>query len=113
MPARKRSGPEVPVAPLRRGEKKLRTRRLVLGAALVDFQEKKFQGPGTAEIARLAEVWHGAVFTVEPTKERLAVAAFSVEVRSVGRHAFARAFARHGAPADADTDAVASALLGF
>jgi AcrR family transcriptional regulator len=101
MPERKRKPMTEPVVRMRRGEKKLQTRRQVLAAALAEFREKGFEEASTAEIAARAGVSHGAVFTVEPSKERLAVAAFGDEVRSVGEQAFARAFARQAAPATA------------
>ena len=81
-----------PTLPLRREEKKMLTRQLVLAAALAEFRENGFDAASTAAIAQRAGVSHGAVFTVEPTKEKLAVAAFDGEVRSVGEQAFARAF---------------------
>lgn len=94
MPARQKA-PER-TAPLRREEKKLRTRQEVLRAALAVFREHGFDAASTADIARRAGVSHGAVFTVAPTKEKLAAAAFEDEVRSVGELAFARAFAGKG-----------------
>ena len=98
MPARTKTVPATPEppAPLRRGDKKLLTRQQVLAAALAEFREKGFDAASTAAIAQRAGVSHGAVFTVEATKEKLAVAAFGDEVRSVGEQAFARAFARSG-----------------
>ncbi|MES2707267.1 MAG: TetR/AcrR family transcriptional regulator [Verrucomicrobiota bacterium] len=68
--------------------KRLQTRRRVLEAALAVFQENGFGQAGTAEIARRAGVSHGTVFTVEPTKERLAVAAFGGQLRAIGEAAF-------------------------
>lgn len=65
------------------------TRRKVLEAALAVFQETGFESAGTAEIAKRAGVSHGTVFTVEPTKERLAVAAFGGQLRAIGEAAFA------------------------
>jgi len=81
---------------LRREEKKLRTRTEVLKAALAEFRERGFAAASTSEIARRAGVSHGAVFTVAPTKEKLAAAAFEGEVRCVGELAFARAFTSSG-----------------
>lgn len=69
--------------------KRLQTRRKVLEAALAVFQETGFEAAGTAEIAKRAGVSHGTVFTVEPTKERLAVAAFGGQLRAIGEAAFA------------------------
>ncbi|MEZ5323838.1 MAG: TetR/AcrR family transcriptional regulator [Verrucomicrobiales bacterium] len=78
--------------PIGREEKRQNTRRRVLEAALQVFESADYQEANTAEIARLAGVSHGTVFTVEPTKERLAVAAFDDRLREVGEAAFARAF---------------------
>ncbi|RYD36297.1 MAG: TetR/AcrR family transcriptional regulator [Verrucomicrobiaceae bacterium] len=71
-----------------RETKRMQTRRRVLEAALSVFQETDFESAGTAEIARRAGVSHGTVFTVEPTKERLAVAAFDGQLRAIGEAAF-------------------------
>jgi AcrR family transcriptional regulator len=83
--------PEKP--PSTREARRLHTRKRVLAAALDVFREVGFEAANTAEIARLAGVSHGAVFTVEPTKARLAAAAFDDRLREVGERAFATAFA--------------------
>lgn len=107
-----RSKPAAPEVPLRRDEKKLLTRRQVLAAALEEFREHDFAEASTAAIARRAGVSHGAIFTVEPSKERLAVAAFSDELRSVGEQALAGAFTWPGPLAEAIM-ALFSALFDF
>ncbi|MCB1095166.1 MAG: TetR/AcrR family transcriptional regulator [Verrucomicrobiae bacterium] len=78
--------------PTGREEKRQNTRRRVLEAALQVFESADYQEANTAEIARLAGVSHGTVFTVEPTKERLAAAAFDDRLREIGEAAFAQAF---------------------
>ena len=100
MPKRRADDPKSGGPPLRREEKKLVTRQQVLAAALAEFREKGFVDASTSAIAQRAGVSHGTVFTVEPTKEKLAVAAFGDEVRGVGEQAFARAFATSGSLAD-------------
>lgn len=89
-PRRFLSEPESSAAapPAKPEAKRLQTRRRVLEAALSVFQEMDFDEAGTAEIAKRAGVSHGTVFTVEPTKERLAVAAFSGQLRAIGEAAF-------------------------
>lgn len=72
----------------KREAKRMLTRRRVLEAALQVFKEAGFEAAGTAEIARRAGVSHGTVFTVEPTKERLAVAAFGGQLRGIGEAVF-------------------------
>lgn len=110
--ARKPSSPTASAVPLRRDEKKLATRQQVLAAALAEFREKGFEEASTAAIAQRAGVSHGTVFTVEPTKEKLAVAAFGDEVRGVGEQAFARAFARPASLSDG-VMAIFEALFDF
>ena len=86
--------------PRGREQKRQHTRRRVLDAAFEVFEVTDFQEASTAEIARLAGVSHGTVFTVEPTKERLAAAAFNGRLREVGEAAFATAFAMREPLAD-------------
>jgi len=84
--------PALPLPTLRREEKKLQTRKQVLAAALGEFRDRGFDSASTSAIATLAGVSHGTIFTVEPTKEKLAAAAFDDEVRSIGERALASAF---------------------
>lgn len=96
MPKRTRSRPQSGVtakSASAREAKRLRTRRRVLDAALEVFRENAFEEATTAAIARLAGVSHGTVFTVAPTKERLAAAAFDVHLRQAGESAFSQALA--------------------
>jgi AcrR family transcriptional regulator len=113
MPEKKRKVlTSEPAQPKTRELKKLRTRQDVLAAALAEFQEKGFESASTLDIAHRAGVSHGAVFTVAPTKEKLAAAAFEREVRSVGERAFARAFAATGKPSTRVFE-IFSALFDF
>lgn len=67
------------------------TRQRVLQAALEVFLEKGFDHASTAEMARRAGVAHGTIFTIAPTKERLAMEAWREPLREAGQAGLAAA----------------------
>ncbi len=70
--------------PLTRAQRKEETRARVLRSALELFARDGFEGTSTADIARHASVAHGTVFTIAPTKERLALEAYHDQLRDTG-----------------------------
>lgn len=84
----------------RRAERKAETRARVLGSALALFAELGFEATSTASIAKRAGVAHGTVFTIAPTKERLAFEACRDRLLEIGAQALATACATAGMLAD-------------
>ena len=71
-----------------RYDKKAETRSRVLQAALDLFAGRGFQATSTKDIARQAGVAHGTVFTIMPTKERLALAAYDEKLMAIAATGF-------------------------
>lgn len=70
--------------PASRAHRKAETRDRVLRAALELFVRDGFEKTSTAAIARHAGVAQGTVFTIAPTKDRLALMACQDQLRETG-----------------------------
>ncbi len=97
--------------PLTRARRKEETRARVLRSALELFVKDGFEATSTADIARHAEVAHGTVFTIAPTKERLALEACQDRLRETGAAALAAGRKRKGLRAQCIT--IFEALYDF
>ncbi|HEX2746848.1 MAG TPA: TetR/AcrR family transcriptional regulator [Verrucomicrobiales bacterium] len=81
---------------LTRARRKEETRARVLRTALELFVKNGYGATSTADIARHAEVAHGTVFNIAPTKERLALEACQDRLRETGAAALAAGRRRKG-----------------